>query len=127
MRVDRKGARWLEWRFVHSLPEMSFCQPVPGGMLSVINPSEHLSINSFSRVKPVCDMLHLTAMLWSCGPASLIFSASTGCICLRGENYKRNCRYPTHVTSESSSKKQIIIIIMSTLKMGTFFKNFVYV
>ncbi len=70
----QQGARWLEWRFVHSLPEMSFCQPVSGGMLSVINPADHISISSFSRVKPVCDMLHFTAMLRSCGTASLIFS-----------------------------------------------------
>ncbi len=43
----QKGACWLEWRFVHSLPEMSSCQPVSCGMLSVINPSDRLSINSF--------------------------------------------------------------------------------
>lgn len=41
-----------------------------------------------------------------------------------GEKSKQNCRYPTQVTSEFSSKKQIIIIIMSTLKTG---KNVVYV
>lgn len=91
----QEGARWLEWRFVHSLPEMSFCQPVSGGMLSVINPADHLSINSFSRVKLVCDMLHFTVMLRRCGTASFIFSEPTGCIlyiCLR----KKNCKNVQH-------------------------------
>lgn len=55
-----------------ALSEMSFCQPVSGGMLSAINPSSHLSINYFSRVKPMCDMLHFTAPSWSCGTASFI-------------------------------------------------------
>lgn len=58
---------------------MSFCQPVSGEMPSVINPSNHLSISSLSRVKPACDMPHLTVMLRRCGVASLI-SEPTGCI-----------------------------------------------
>lgn len=41
----RGGGCWRE--SVHSLPEMSFCQPVPGGITRVINLSQHLSINSF--------------------------------------------------------------------------------
>lgn len=73
----QEEARWLEWRFVHSLSEMSFCQPVSGGMLSVINPSNNLSINYFSRVKPVCDMLHLISVLLSSGTASVQFSKKT--------------------------------------------------
>lgn len=94
----QEGARWLEWRFVHSLPEMSFCQPVSGGMLSVINPSNHLSINPFSRVKPACDMLHFIVMLRSRGTALLIFSEPTGRICLR----RKNCKCPTNIASQKN-------------------------
>lgn len=105
----QEGARWPEWWFVHSLPEMSFCQPVSSGMLSVINPSDHLSINYFSRVKPVCDMLHFTVMLWRCGTASLIFSEPTGSIFLK----KKICKCPTHITHQ---RKQIIIMTYQTLQ-----------
>lgn len=38
---------WRERPSELSLPEMSFCQPVPGGITCVINPSHHLSINCF--------------------------------------------------------------------------------
>lgn len=91
----QEGARWPEWRLIHSLPKMSFCQPVSGGMLSVINPSGHLSINYSSRVKPVCDMLHFTAMLRSSGTASLIFSEPAGGICLK----EKICKCPEHITT----------------------------
>lgn len=73
----QEGGCWLEWRFVHSLPEMSFCQPVPGQIPSAINPSNHLSINFLCRVKYVWDMLHLTLqhlMLQSCGTATATVS-----------------------------------------------------
>ncbi len=90
----QEGACWLEWRFVHSLPEMSPCQPVSSGMLPVINSSNHLSINSIFRVKPRFDMLHLTVTLRSCGTASLIFSEPTGRICPR----KKNCKCPSSIT-----------------------------
>lgn len=82
----QEGARWLEWRFVHSLPEMSSCQPVSGGMLSVINPSDHISINYCSRVKPACDVLHFTAVVRSCGIASLIFSDPAGSFSHRNQS-----------------------------------------
>lgn len=84
----QEGGCWLEWWFVHSLPEMSFCQPVPGQILSVINPSNHLSINFFSRVRFVCHMLHLTVMLRSCRTALLIFSEPKGQTHLKRTNSK---------------------------------------
>lgn len=100
----QEGASSLEWWLVHSLSEMSFCQPVSGGMLSVINSSNHLSINYFSRVRPICDMLHFTAMLRSCGTASLIFSVPTGCICLRGKKVTHLTNIPSacHHNTEKS-------------------------
>lgn len=48
----QEGGCWREWWFVHSLPEMSFCQQVSGGILSVINLSDHLSFNSFPGSSP---------------------------------------------------------------------------
>lgn len=74
----QEGARRLEWRLARSLPEMSFCQLVSGGTLSVINPSDHLSINYFSGVKPVCGMLHFTAVFQRRSAATLTFSEPTG-------------------------------------------------
>lgn len=73
------GGSWREWRAAQSLPEMSFCQAVPGGMTHAINLSQHLSINqsiAFSRVKSVCDMPHLTVALGSGADASLIVFGS---------------------------------------------------
>lgn len=98
----QEGGCWLEWRFVHSLPEMSFCQPVSGVILSVINPSDHLSINFFSRVKSVCYILHLTAMLRRCDTASLIFSEPTGCIHPRKTNVQNTSHQKTKCNHDIS-------------------------
>lgn len=88
---DGEGGCWREWRSIQSLAEMSFCQPVPGGITCVINPSHHLSINCFfSRVKSVCDMPHLTEALRSGADASLIFFGSQQNVFTRG-------KWPTNV------------------------------